>query len=191
MVVCEGATEEQCIEDLRKKYRLPSVRVVVVGEAGEPHSVVKTAREEAGANKKDHPEVWVAFDRDDHDHWTGALQSARARGYGLAVSNPCIELWGLLLHEDQTAWISRADAQSRLKEIHPGYDHARNAYFDRTFILAHTEDARLRAELLLKRAEDSDDLFGNPTTRFHLLVARIVEVGLRWAEVNGWPDPRR
>ena len=180
-VACEGATEKQCLCSLRSRWRIPSIRVEVAGEVGEPRAVVRKAKTwwpelKRRRKRRVKDEIWVVFDCDDHPHWKAALDQALALDFGIADSNPCIELWGLLLHRDQEAYINRDNAQHDLAGLHPGYHHTRNPYFDIDAVLERFNDAHARAEHIWQRAPDYDDPFKNPTTRFHVLVARIREL---------------
>ncbi len=179
LVVCEGETEKRCLEELRGYWRIPSVQVEVIGQGGVPKTVVQRAKERSvgyGRRKGDAPEVWVAFDRDEHESWAAALDRARAPKFKLAVSNPCFELWGLLLHRDQTAWIHRHVAQRELARVHPGYHHDDRPYLDLPTVLGLLDEAHRRAEQIGQQARREDEPCKNPTTRFHLLVARIGEL---------------
>lgn len=174
LVVCEGKTEATLLSDLRAFWRIPTVRVEVMGEAGDPRHIVDCARRrqrETGADVG-----IVVFDRDEHHHWAGAIDRARQLGFGIAVSNPCFELWGILLHEDRTATLHRHDAQRRLRELHPGYDHARSPFLDVAVVVPRLEAAEDRARTLARRGESIGDPFGNPTTRFPEAVAALVRV---------------
>lgn len=127
LALCEGNTEARLLEQLRAHWRIPGLRVRVEGSLGDPRNVVRVARDRRHGDTGHHVEVWVVFDRDEHPHWSSAIDRARALGVGLAISNPCFELWALLLHREQTAHIHRHAAQRALKRLHRGYDHARSA----------------------------------------------------------------
>ncbi len=173
-IVCEGHTEKHVIEQLRQRWRLRGVKVTVIAQGEGPSKVVKRARKETQKHKPD--EVWVVFDRDEHADWAEALEAAKSKknGFLLAVSNPCFELWAVLLHEDQFAHIERNALQRRLAQLHAGYDHQKGARVDLARVAeSDLERAEARAEKLLSRAEDNGAPFGNPTTRFHNLVAAL------------------
>ncbi|MEZ4463029.1 MAG: RloB family protein [bacterium] len=155
---------------------MPVARVVVTGQAGDPWALVEQARLLRREHRRSEVETWVVFDRDEHPRWADAAQRARDLGLHLALSNPCIELWGLLLHQDQTAWIHRHDAQRALAQLHPGYHHDKAPWFDLPTVLAGLEAAEARAELLARRATEAGDPLGNPTTSIHRLIARMREV---------------
>ena len=42
-------------------------------------------------------QVWVVFDRDEHERFDEAVSLCEANGIGVARSNPCFEVW-LILH---------------------------------------------------------------------------------------------
>lgn len=168
LVFCEGATEEKLLNQLRQHWHVPNAKVKVVGQQGVPKSVVQAAKSTVVQYKEDKPRVVVVFDRDEHDSWAAALIQAEALGYTISTSNPCIELWGLLLHREQSAEIHRHVAQRALAKVHPKYDHHRNPYFDLPTVLQAMDLAKKRAIELDRRAEDAGDPRGNPTTRFYL-----------------------
>jgi hypothetical protein len=172
-VVCEGNTEKELLCTLRGYYRIPSLSVKVLGQVGVPKTIVDKAKETAA----DFDEAWVVFDRDDHPGWDEAIRSGQDQGMGLAVSNPCVELWGLLLHQAQTAHIDRKNAQTALSKVHPKYHHEKHPYFDRQSVLEHSARAHQRAEHLVKSRTENADPFGNPSTRLHYLVARLSKLG--------------
>jgi hypothetical protein len=49
------------------------------------------------------PQVWVLFDRDDHQSIREALQLADKEGVQVAYSHPCFELWRLLHYSNYTS----------------------------------------------------------------------------------------
>lgn len=130
LVVCEGdVTERKYFERLRHAFRNPLVQLEVVSSGGGgPGSLVSYARKRAAEAKrrakgdtfKDFDEVWCVFDVDG-DIKTTKLACQEARGLGLAVSNPCFELWALLHFQPQTAELSTAQARAQLQRQLPGY----------------------------------------------------------------------
>ena len=104
LIVCEGEkTEPNYFEGLKKKHRLHTSGIKVVGEecGSDPTSVVRYACE----RKKDESgtgfdEVWCVIDVEAYDNprdLTGALQTASDNNIKIALSNPCFEVW-LLYH---------------------------------------------------------------------------------------------
>lgn len=86
-----------------------------------PHSLVDRAvdtkkleaRNERRGRGRAYDEIWCVFDIDAHVQVAEAIQKANANGIGLAISNPCIELWFILHFEDQTGFLRRHDAQRK------------------------------------------------------------------------------
>lgn len=175
-IFCEGGTEEVCLINLRRHWRLSSVQISVVGQVGTPWTVVQRAlekRNELRRKSETHYTIHVVFDRDDHPRFRAAIDRACSLGFSLGVSVPCIELWGILLHQNQTAHITRHQAQHLLKNLHPGYDHERHPYFDLKTMLNGLEEASRRSENLKSRALRADNEFYNPTTSFSKVISAI------------------
>ena len=112
------------------------------------------------------------FDIDAHPNVREAIQKAEANGISLAVSNPCIELWFILHFEDQTAYLSRQDAQSRSAELLGcGKNLSREAM---DFLYSNFEDARRRARgLNAKHAGDGSPPGSNPSSSIWTLIESI------------------
>ena len=108
VIATEGEeTEKQYFEDLTSKDWYPNPRVIIEvlersSSASNPKRILKQLDER---NKKRglqfDDELWLIIDRDKQS-WTieeiaEVAQVCVQKGYYLAVSNPCFELW-LLLH---------------------------------------------------------------------------------------------
>lgn len=125
LIFVEGLqTEEMYLVDWHRRHR-DRVQVTVDPFRGAPVQLVEHAvdaqRAEAHDAKRNrgrpHDQIWCVFDRDEHPNVAQAADLARRNGIGLAISNPCLELWFLLHFQDQTASIHRHDAQSQAKVI--------------------------------------------------------------------------
>lgn len=150
-------------------------------QAGDPKAVLRKAKEHRASlstGRKDWPETWVVFDRDEHAHWRNAIEDARQSKVHVAVSNPCIELWALLLHREQSAPLHRTDAQKALTKVHAGYDHNSGARLDAEIAFPALAQAHARSETLRVRAREAGDSFGNPVTYFDLLLARLERIAV-------------
>ncbi|HFE46842.1 MAG TPA: RloB domain-containing protein [Nannocystis exedens] len=176
LVLCEGNTEARLLKDLRGDWKIRALDIRVLGRQGVPMTIVKKAdklRRTHGRNRTLWPETWAVFDRDEHKCYYDAIQWAKSKDLKLAHSNPCFELWAILLYRDQSADLHRHKAQRELKTLHPGYHHKKNPYLDFKKILDRLEIAQQRAINLDHRARDAGDPHGCPTTRFPDLLARI------------------
>ena len=176
-LICEGHTEKNVVDQMRQMYRLRGVKIITITQGEGPKKVVKRAQDEKRKNRFDKDdEFWVAFDRDQHEGWDEALEQARRDGFHLAVSNPCVELWGILLYEDQFAHLKRTTAQKRLSELHKTYDHSKNPYISLDHVPGLDSalgEADTRAETLLERVRQRGEERGNPTTRFHEFIRAL------------------
>ncbi|MFD0072961.1 RloB family protein [Streptomyces sp. NPDC127166] len=81
---------------------------------------VEREAEDAGLKKREDwnwPQVWVLFDRDDHQGIAEARRLADKEGVYVAYSHPCFELWRLLHYTNYTSSFGGicGDANSRLR----------------------------------------------------------------------------
>lgn len=180
LVVCEGArTEPDYIDGFARVHRRAIVELKVRKGAGAPITIVTTAKSlrDAGAAKaKNDPneafdEVWCVFDRDEHPSFKEAIDMAQANGMGLAVSNPCFELWLVLHFRDSPGERHRHHVQQMLRDNYlRGYDKK----LDFADVAEGVEQATRRAKRLLADAlELGDDPFKNPTTSVYRLTDSI------------------
>ncbi|NUL34951.1 RloB domain-containing protein, partial [Streptomyces lunaelactis] len=84
-----------------------------------PYRVLEDGTEEGDWNW---PQVWVIFDRDDHQSIPEAMSLADEERIGVAYSHPCFELWRLLHYTNYTSTFGGVcgDANSRLRS-RPGF----------------------------------------------------------------------
>ena len=177
-VFCEGETEKRCLNDLRVKWRMQTLKVQLVGSVGVPWTIVEKAKEKRDELKRT-PKglpwtIHVVFDRDEHPRFKDAIDRARAVGFTLGVSVPCFELWALLLHRHQTAHITRQNAQSELKKVHDGYCHNSHPYLDVDTVISGLSSAEERSKVLSTRAQSAGGEFANPSSTFSDVVNRIL-----------------
>lgn len=74
-------------------------------------------RDERKGRGKAVDEVWCVFDFDVHPYVRDAIELAHVNDIEVAASNPCIELWFVLHHEEQTAHIERQAARRRATDL--------------------------------------------------------------------------
>jgi RloB-like protein len=121
MIFAEGAQTEPVY--FSNWFRIYRERIIV---SVAPHEHVTTPRElvERAIKQRDldirdakrglgdaYDEYWCVFDVDQHPYLAEALQSAASADIRIALSNPCIELWLILHFVNQTAYLTRADAE--------------------------------------------------------------------------------
>lgn len=186
LICCEGSeTEPRYFEEL--KTRLPRDVVVIPQGAGyNTLSLVKWTEEQAARlikNRKAPDEVWIVMDRDDHLNFDNAIVSAEAKGFHVAWSNECFELWALLHFREVNAPTPRQTLYKELGSLlqisnYQKDGKGRNLY---SLLRKHGGDeaaAAKRANRLWIRAQ-GDHKTGtpwhqiNPVTRVFTLVAKL------------------
>ncbi|MDE0117590.1 MAG: RloB family protein [bacterium] len=150
-------TEPAYLLSMAKTHRIAHVEIGSVGK--DPLSLVNDARQDAKllTRRRQEPEfdeVWVIFDTDEHPNIPRACAEALDAGIGVAVSNPCFELWLILHCRDQTGPLERREAQRHARDLEliDGKDIHPDAH--ETFELGYAT-ARDRARSLDKRHEAS------------------------------------
>jgi hypothetical protein len=181
LVVCEGETEQEYIEALKRAWRVNTTQVRVADNTvgSDPLSVVKCGEDLC----KDFPydKVFCVFDRDSHATYGRALEriaqlSTRPRDRLPILdvrSVPCVELWFLLHFEYSTR--EHPDFASIRPEVSrhlPGYQKADRAIAEA--LVARVEVAEGNAQRLERAAVAAG--FDNPFTNFHRLVQMIREM---------------
>ncbi len=181
LVVCEGSTEKEYVDGYVMSLRGSLVVAVeAVGNAGVPISVVEMAKELKSSNaeqasiEKDSnvsfDSVWVMFDVDEHPRVDDAKIMARDNEIGVAVSNPCIELW-LYLHFEESPGMQDRHKMRRLLRVRiPDY----NKHIQFTDFANGVDDARQRAYRLDEQAVLDNDSGRNPTTSIWKLLDDIL-----------------
>jgi hypothetical protein len=211
-VFSEGRnTETGWLGHLQRRARDANLSIESAGGVGVPQTVVERAiekrRELNGRMRREvayaHDEVWVVVDRDDHE-LANSLNDAADAGVGLVFSNACFELWPLLHLDDLRAHQDRAWLQSRLKELHPHYDHQRGARVEWSDLQTLDVKATSRAIALHFQSPDETTFMGgkgepgrprgalgNPTTTAWILHRRCLEFPsgpARLLDLGCWRD---
>ncbi len=181
LVVCEGSTEKEYVDGyVMSRRNLLVVAVEAVGNAGVPMTVVEMAKELKSLNaeqalvEKDSnvsfDSVWVMFDVDEHPRVDDAKIMAQDNGIGVAVSNPCIELWLYLHFADSPGMQDRHKMLRLLKHKIPGYNkHIQFEDFE-----TGVDVAKQRARRLDEQADLDQDSGRNPTTSIWKLLEDIL-----------------
>jgi RloB-like protein len=182
LVFTEGQkTEPSYLAELWRAHR-ETVVVKVSDRHGTPATLVAQAlvaqREGVRAAKKGrgdtYDEIWCVFDIDEHPNVRAAIADAAQQGIGVAVSNPCIELWFLLHWEEQTAEIDRASAQRRAS-VHVGSTKALTPETVRN-LMERFATAKHRAKALDERHRGNRTAEpGNPSSTMWRLVDAITQ----------------
>jgi hypothetical protein len=181
LIVCEGRnTEPPYFKQFANFHRNLLVEVEVAGGQGVPFTVVRAAKEmikrAAAAARRDsdvnwkYEWVWCVFDIDEHPNISDARIMAKKNGIGLAISNPCFELWLLLHFQHFASTLCRHRVQALLKSHVQGYDKHINFEDYSSGYQAAVE----RAKALQALAESMSDLGRNPSTGVYELTEAII-----------------
>ena len=180
VVICtEGiSTEGEYLKVFNDSYGKPGARLVPILVGGDPGAVVKRAIEEKQKIKGDssakRDSVWAMFDRDAHPRFGEAKDLARRKNIGLAVSDPCFELWGVLHYQNQDGPIDRSECQRQLESLCREYSRKSGKVFaDEITISDNYMNAVARAKQLLINRERERCPEGNPSTTVHHLTEHI------------------
>jgi hypothetical protein len=178
LVVCEGETEKEYLEALKRAWRINTAQVVVADNnvGSDPGSVVKCALTHYDGFTYDR--VFCVFDRDSHATFENArerirqLASRQRRPVPIAeaISVPCIELWFLLHFGYSTREFPSFNSIRPALAAHiEGYEKADRDIAER--LVARIEEAIRNAKRLEREAVEAG--FANPFTSFHRLVEQI------------------
>ncbi len=179
-VLTEGAvTEPSYLAQWERGNRRVRVEFAESGMA--PLSLVQRARDHQQANSRSHrggrgvdfDEIWCVFDVDQHPNLAQAINEARQSGIGVALSNPCFELWLVLHFEELSAHIDRRAAQRRARDL-GATDGKHLDPNNLDALLSGYEDAKDRAQQLRDRhIANGSDPNENPSSTVWELVDRI------------------
>jgi hypothetical protein len=185
LLYCEGeVTEPDYFKDLARFLRSSLIEVEIAGEQRkDPKRLVElakarrdSARRDASRAKDDslrYDEVWCVFDGDEHARLKEAVDQATAISIGLAVSNPCFEIWILIHFQDQYSFISCDAARTGVKKYIP--DYAKHVDFSK--VEGKACEAVKRARRMEVTARKNGKWFNNPSSSVWHLVMRLCEEG--------------
>lgn len=181
LIFCEGEASEP--DYLNALKRLPEIRsntainLVIDPSPGLPLDLVQKAVQQKRRDSEI-DECWCVFDVEwpkNHPNLERALRIAEAEGIGVAVSNPCFELWLILHFQDHTAFLHNRGAEtiSRRLDGRPG------KRLDGAKYMPLRHDACGRAAGLATRHQQDGTEFpdNNPSSTMHELLAAIEAIG--------------
>lgn len=188
LLACEGQeTEPNYFAEI--KNLLPrDIMIVAKGDGRNTLSLVEWAEHEANklkANYQAADEVWIVMDRDSFPahNFDNAITSAGAKGFELAWSNECFELWILLHFENVFTSLPRQDIYQKLSVIF-GFNYEREGKNKNLYQLIRDHDgdeavAIQRAKLLWRQAKEDHETQAvpysrtNPATGVYRLVQKL------------------
>lgn len=175
------------ISESRKSFSPSPVRVKSlppIENRSAPTQLIKAVRDFVRRHRLDpRDEVWLVMDV---DHWdrvalADVCRKAKVAGYGVAIANPCFEVW-LCLHfaecgdDEITAAAQGRQAGANLKRLWRRYLPQSATDYWRGIIVPQAGEACVRA-LQGEHGNISETLPWPPApgSRIHMLVKRILE----------------
>jgi hypothetical protein len=157
------------LPEVRERTKL-SLRIDLVGAV--PLTLVEAAVAEKSSDTAN--EYWCVFDVEwprHHPNLQQALDLAARHGIEIAMSNPSFELWLILHHQNQTAFLDNDGARRLRREL----DGSADKHLDPKQYLPHRAAAATRATELGLYHEKNGSSFpqNNPITTVHRLVASV------------------
>lgn len=161
-VFCEGQTEEEYVKFLRSKYRIPiEINSKRTGDRISQQHINNYLKTKTRHNKD---QTFFMYDLD----VDGVLERLNQLDGTLLVSNPCLELWFLLHHQDQRANISTSNCFRTLRTICPDYEKGKLSDNLKSRLIDNLEDAIIRSEQLNRH--------DNPSTTVSDFIAELNKV---------------
>lgn len=145
LVVCEGETEEEYVNMLKRHYRLPiAIKTKVSGNLVNTRLVNQYVKE-LGLDKDDYCNVFYMYDAD-----VDCIVSRLLKMPGKPIlSNPSIELWYLLHSRDFRRYIDSDTVLKELSDSHPvwkSYSKGCLSSDQKKFLLNNQKKASIKSE---------------------------------------------
>lgn len=188
-IFCEGEkTEPLYFNQLRIEKRISSANIVILGEGYNTQSLVDFAAKKLKNIAYD--EAWIVMDKDDHQGYANSINSAQAKGFKVAYSNECFELWYLLhfFHYNELLGnrdfyykkllpkLKKIDSSIQISSYRKDGKAIKNIYQ----LLKPYQETALGYAKRLEEENDADKTKENhlckPSTTVHLLVKRLLEL---------------
>ena len=158
VVICEGETEENYINLLKRWYKSPIKIISRVEGSKVTPSLVDNRTKELKISPWDKVEAFLMYDMD-VPSINEKLQECKAE---LLLSNPCFELWLLLHSKDQKSNINTDSVIKELKRSDIVWNNYTKSIFtntQQTFLKGNIDVAVLRAKCLKHMQNPSTGVF--------------------------------
>ena len=132
----------------------------------------RAARDARKGQGDQYDAIWCVFDVDEHPDVDAAIRDAEKVNVGVAVSNPCIELWFLLHWREQTAYLDRHAAQAAVVPM-VGATKSLNAQAVHDLITRHDEAADRARTLDHMHEGNGSSLRSNPSSTAWVLIDEL------------------
>lgn len=184
VLYCEGKeTEPAYFEALKREPGVRDVaavdlRIEETAGGSSPFTLVRMAvdaKERSIREKGEIDEIWCVFDVEwptNHPNLQQAIDLARANKIGLAISNPCFEIWLALHFCGHTGWLDSKAAQRLRRKL----DGQPGKGLDGARYMPHRMAAVGRAIELEKRHQGNGTRFpnDNPSSGVHLVINTVI-----------------
>lgn len=158
LVICEGETEANYINIIRKWYKSPVKIISHVEGAKITQALVDKRTKELKISLQDKVSTFLMYDMDVPATTTKVM----ACNAELLLSNPCFELWLLLHAKNQMSAISTQAVLAELKRSSSVWkNYAKASYTDtqKSFLKAHLDEAIVRAKALKEFQNPSSEVY--------------------------------
>ena len=164
LVFCEGETEENYIDFVRREYHSP-IKIVSKTEGNRiSQSLITQRQNELKNSKNDIIKTFLMYDLDVKPI-NEKLKSCDAKWL---CSNPCVELWFLLHSKNQTAEISTNNCVVELKKSSSCWLQYRKS----TLTESQKETLRQNKDIAISRAKRLLE-YSNPSSTVYRLLEEI------------------
>ncbi len=158
LVFCEGETEENYIDFLRRKYKSPIKIVPKTGGTQISQRLIDKYQKELQLSKNDRITTFLMYDLDVASV-VKKLKSCKAIGL---FSNPCIELWFLLHSKDQKNALTTKQCLQILKNSHVdwnNYEKSQITEMQKKILWENKSVAIERAKTLAEETNPSSSVY--------------------------------
>lgn len=190
-IICEGGTEVNYFEELKKKNRFSSTEIIcVVSHKRDPLNIAKKAVDEYNISKKknillDDDLFFCVFDKDSNNQEQINKAINYLKNYPnikIILSNPSFEYWVLLHLKDPE--IKKYDNDLVIKEISKEikkkFQKSHIKKLTNTILSSNTHYAILNAEKMEKYHKDNGkeltNILSNPSTMVHILIKMMMDI---------------
>ena len=158
LVICEGETEAAYVSLFRRHYRLPiTIKSKIVGNKINKRLINQILAEE-GLKGENDSYVLFMYDSDVEP----VIEKLRQLEGLLVISNPCIEFWYLLHHQEHSRFTSAKEVLKILKNSSPiwtSYSKGTLTEKQKEILLKNQEVASTRARILNPDANPSTNMY--------------------------------
>jgi RloB-like protein len=152
---------------------------------GQGANIAKRARQYSKSEKQknsssytENDSIWVVFDRDTTDFAIvkESLEICAANKIGVALSDPCFEVWLIQHFRDFDSPIDHHAVQRELKNVSPSYEKDGSKIVEFDLIGTNIKEACSRAKKQIsQRSTESNRELIRPFTTVYLLVEELIE----------------